>query len=39
VGSSNTTELDRGKLKVTFHHNWWADGVIERMPRVRFGDV
>jgi pectate lyase len=39
VGSSNTTELDRGKLKVTFHHNWWADGVVERMPRVRFGDV
>lgn len=39
VGSSNTTELDRGKLKVTFHHNWWAEGVVERMPRVRFGDV
>jgi pectate lyase len=39
VGSSNTTEADRGKLKVTFHHNWWAEGVIERMPRVRFGDV
>ncbi|MGC4086804.1 MAG: hypothetical protein QM756_02685 [Polyangiaceae bacterium] len=39
VGSSNTTQLDRGKLKVTFHHNWWAEGVVERMPRVRFGDV
>jgi pectate lyase len=39
VGSSNTTQDDRGKLKVTFHHNWWAEGVVERMPRVRFGDV
>ena len=30
---------DRGKLRVTFHHNWWADNVFERMPRVRFGQV
>jgi pectate lyase len=39
VGSSDTTMADRGKLKVTFHDNWWADSVVERMPRVRFGDV
>src|SRR5690606_9708587 len=25
--------------RVTFHNNWWADGVKERMPRVRFGKV
>jgi pectate lyase len=24
---------------VTFHHNWWAELVHERMPRVRFGRV
>ena len=30
---------DWERLKVTFHHNWWAQGVIERMPRVRFGQV
>jgi pectate lyase len=30
---------DNGRLKVTFHHNWWAERVIERMPRVRFGEV
>ena len=24
---------------MTFHHNWWAANVIERMPRVRFGQV
>lgn len=24
-------------LNVTWHHDWWADGVVERQPRVRFG--
>ncbi len=24
---------------MTFHHNWWADHVVERQPRVRFGQV
>lgn len=24
-------------LNVTWHHNWWADNVVERQPRVRFG--
>ena len=24
---------------MTFHHDWWADNVVERMPRVRFGQV
>jgi pectate lyase len=24
---------------VTFHHDWWADRVSERMPRVRYGKV
>ena len=35
---SNTSE-DTGHLNVTFHHDWWADNVMERMPRVRFGKV
>ncbi len=33
---SNSTE-DSGKLNVTWHHNWWAQNVMERQPRVRFG--
>jgi pectate lyase/YHS domain-containing protein len=39
VGSSDTDTADRGKLKETFHHNWWGNGCKERMPRVRFGKV
>jgi pectate lyase len=35
---SNASE-DSGHLTVTFHHDWWADNVVERMPRVRFGRV
>jgi pectate lyase len=37
--SANAAAEDRGALKVTFHHNWWAERVVERMPRVRFGQV
>ena len=39
IGSSDTATGDRGKLHVTFHHNWWGNLCIERMPRVRFGQV
>src|SRR5574344_2172499 len=39
IGNSATRTTDSGHLKVTLHHNWWADGVKERMPRVRFGQV
>jgi len=35
---SNATE-DTGHLRITWHHNWWADNVVERQPRVRFGQV
>lgn len=24
-------------LNVTWHHNWWAENVVERQPRVRYG--
>ena len=39
IGNSKTKTTDRGHLNVTIHHSWWADGVKERMPRVRFGKV
>jgi pectate lyase len=37
--SDNNADEDTGRMKVTLHHNWYAEGVIERMPRVRFGQV
>jgi pectate lyase len=39
IGHDDPNEEDEGKLNVTMHHNWWAEGVIERMPRVRYGKV
>jgi pectate lyase len=36
IASSDT---DSGSYRITFHHNWWANNVAERMPRVRFGQV
>jgi pectate lyase len=38
-GSSDGATGDRGKLRVTMQHCWWAQGCKERMPRVRFGKV
>jgi len=39
VGSSDNEPDDVGHLRVTYHHDWWATGVRERMPRVRYGQV
>ena len=40
VGHSDTNASeDTGHLTITWHHNWWADFVMERQPRVRFGRV
>lgn len=38
-GNSDSKTADANALKITVHHNWWGDGVKERMPRVRFGQV
>jgi pectate lyase len=35
----NLGDEDAGKLHVTLHHNWIADLVQDRAPRVRFGQV
>ncbi|WP_436760442.1 pectate lyase family protein [Streptosporangium sp. V21-05] len=38
IGSTNNPANDTGKLKVTVHHNHFDD-VLQRLPRVRFGQV
>jgi len=39
IGSDDTYTADVGKLKVTFYKTWWGEGVAERMPRARFGQI
>jgi pectate lyase len=36
-GSSESGDTDTGKLNTTWHHNWFADWVYQRMPRALFG--
>ncbi|WP_238019886.1 pectate lyase [Dactylosporangium sp. AC04546] len=38
IGSTNTPGVDVGKLRVTIHHNRFAN-LGQRIPRVRFGQV
>jgi pectate lyase len=35
--SDDNASQDRGKLRVSYHHNWF-DGTGQRHPRVRFGN-
>lgn len=37
VGGDDLATGDTNALNITWHHNWWADNVVERQPRVRFG--
>jgi pectate lyase len=39
VGSTDTPKQfdDANSLNITWHHDWWADNVVERQPRIRFG--
>jgi pectate lyase len=37
--SPDNAAEDTGHLRVTYHHNWWSTNCLERMPRVRFGQV
>jgi pectate lyase len=37
VGGSDNSSADMGKLNITWHHDWWADNVVERQPRIRYG--
>jgi pectate lyase len=39
LGSNDDEIVNEGKLHLTFHHNWFAEGVKERMPSIRFGTV
>ena len=39
IGGSDTDPADVGHLNITFHHNWWADNVDQRMPRTRRGQI
>lgn len=39
IGNGDGVTADRGKLHVTMHHNWYAQGIRGRMPRVRYGHV
>jgi len=39
IGAADNVAGDVGHLNVTWHHDWWADNVNQRMPRTRAGKV
>lgn len=36
-GAGDHDDTDMGKLRVSYHHNWFADNLDQRMPRVMYG--
>jgi pectate lyase len=39
IGAADNVPMDQDRLKVTHHHNWWADNVNQRAPRTRAGQI
>ncbi len=39
IGAADDLPIDAGHLNITWHHNWWADNIAERMPRSRDGKI
>lgn len=40
IGHSDKNGVeDSTRLRITWHHSLWGDGIRERMPRVRFGRI
>jgi pectate lyase len=39
IGAADGLPIDVGHLNITFHHDWWADNVNQRMPRTRAGKI
>lgn len=39
IGSGDNVTSDATHLNVTWHHDWWADNVNQRMPRTRYGKI
>jgi pectate lyase len=39
IGNGDDVPEDVGRLRVTWHNNWWAENVDQRMPRTRRGRI
>ena len=39
IGAADGLAEDAGHLNITWHHDWWADNIAERMPRSRDGKI
>jgi pectate lyase len=39
IAADDNLAIDQGKLNITYAYCWWADRVVERMPRGRAGKV